>query len=215
VIRVNLLPHAVERRSAPETSQAWLVLVLLVVAAEVAGLFFFHQTKVDELDAATAEVNRIQTQITDINARVQNHDKIKEELEALRQREDAIAKLQSGRKGPTAVLLEVSRILTRGKGPTVDQEKLEQLRAENPLAVFNPAWDTKRLWLTNYDEEQRAVRVEGVARDASDVSEFAQRLRLSQYFESVELKDGGDKSATRKGDEAELVKFALQVKVNY
>jgi type IV pilus assembly protein PilN len=215
VIRVNLLPHAVERRAAPETSQAWLVLVLLVVAAEVAGLFFFHQTKEDELAAATAEVNKIQTQISDINARVKNHANIKQELDSLRQREDAIAKLQNGRKGPTAVLLELSRILTRGKGPTVDPDKMEQLRSENPLAVFNPAWDTKRLWITNYDEDQRAVRVEGIARDASDVSEFAQRLRLSQYFEGVELKDGGDKRASTKSDEAELVKFALLVKVNY
>ncbi len=212
MIRVNLLPHAAERRTAPEASQAWLVFVLLVVLVEVAGLFLFHETKVDELEEVTAEVAQIQTQVDEIGARIKNHDKVKKELEVLRAREDAIAKLQAGRSGPTAVLLELGRILTPNKGPTVDADKLEKLRAENPLAVFNPSWDTRRLWVTQYAEDERSVRVEGVARDASDVSEFAQRLRLSQYFDEVELRDGGDSSASR---EAELVQFALNVKVRY
>jgi type IV pilus assembly protein PilN len=166
---------------------------------EVAALFFFHETKVDELEEVTAEVAEIQTQINDITARVKNHEKIKSELGIYRAREDAIAKLQSGRKGPTAVLLELGRILTPNKGPTVDEEKL-----------------TKRLGLTDYDEEARWVRTEGIARDASDVSEFAQRLRLSQYFDDVQLKKGGGKkSGSRKGGGAELVNFALAVKVRY
>lgn len=211
MIRVNLLPHAAERRATPESSQAWLGLVLLVVMLEVAALFFFHETKVDELEEVTAEVNEVQTQIDDITKRVQNHEKIKQELAVYRAREDAIAKLQSGRKGPTAVLLELSRILTANKGPTVDEAKLEKMRQENPLAVFNPSWDTKRLWLTKYVEEARSVAIEGIARDASDVSEFAQRLRLSQYFEDVQLKKGGGDS----NRDADVVKFALSVKVKY
>lgn len=214
MIRVNLLPHAAERRAAPEgASQAWLVLVLFAVLIEVAALFFFHETKVDELEEITSEVAQIQTQIDEITANVKNHEAVKKELDVLRAREDAIAKLQSGRSGPTAVLLELGRILTPNKGPTVDEEKLEKLRRENPLAVFNPSWDTKRLWVTEYEEKERSVRVTGVARDASDVSEFAQRLRLSQYFDEVELKDGGDaKTAT---SDADLVDFALAVKVAY
>lgn len=211
MIRVNLLPHAAERRAAPESSQAWLGLVLLVVMLEVAGLVFFHETKADELEEVTAEVNEVQTQIDDITKRVKNHEKIKQELSVYRAREEAIAKLQSGRKGPTAVLLELGRILTPNKGPTIDEAKLEKLRQENPLAVFNPSWDTKRLWMTDYVEEARSVAIEGMARDASDVSEFAQRLRLSQFFTDVQLKKGGGK----KGKGADLVEFALSVKVKY
>ncbi len=212
MIRVNLLPHAAERRATPESSPAWLGLVAVVIMLEVAALFFFHETKVDELDEATAEVAEIQTQIDDITAHVQNHAAIKTKLDVYRAREDAIAKLQSGRKGPTAVLLELGRILTSAKGPTVDEQKLEKMKRENPLAVFNPSWDTKRLWLTTYVERARSVQIEGVARDASDVSEFAQRLRLSRYFNGVQLKKGGDSASVA---EASLVKFALAVKVNY
>ncbi|MEZ4446599.1 MAG: PilN domain-containing protein [Polyangiaceae bacterium] len=215
MIRVNLLPHAAERRTAggPETSQTWLLVVMLLVVLEIIVLFFFHQTKEDELADITSEVQRVQTQINDIQARVKDHEKIKAELEQLRAREDAIAKLQAGRKGPTAVLLELGRVLTVGKGPTVDADKLEQLRQTNPNAVYNPAWDPKRLWLQEYAESERNVRLTGVARDGSDVYEFAQRLKLSRYFDDVQLLPG--KQQDKNAKSVDLVNFALQVKVNY
>jgi type IV pilus assembly protein PilN len=218
LIRVNLLPHAADRRAAPESSQAWLLLVMLVVVIEIVGLFFYHQTKEEELTAATAEVQKVTDQINDIKQRVKDHEKIKTELEELRAREEAIAKLQAARKGPTAVLLELSHLLTKGKGPTLDPAKLDQQRQENPNAIWNPSWDPKRVWLTAYQETERNVRLEGVARDAADVSELATRLKLSQYFEEVTMLPGEQKQQTKSSkdeDTVELVKFALQVKVNY
>jgi type IV pilus assembly protein PilN len=213
LIRVNLLPQAGERRSSPESSQTWLLVVMLMVVVEIVGLFFFHQTKEDELEEITGDVTKIQSQITDITARVKDHDKIKAELDVLRQREDAISKLQSGRKGPTAVLLELGRVLTKGKGPTVDAAKLEELKQINPNMIYNPAWDPKRLWLTEYAETERSVRLEGVARDGGDVYELSQRLKLSTYFDDVTLLKGQQTPST--DNSLELVKFALQVKVNY
>jgi type IV pilus assembly protein PilN len=213
LIRVNLLPHAAERRTSPEASQTWLLLVMLVVVVEIVALFFFHQTKEDELAAVTSEVTKVGTQINEIRSRVKDHDKIKQELDVLRSREDAIAQLQAGRTGPTAVLLEMSRVLTKGKGPTVDPDKLEVQKQVNPHAVYNPAWDPKRVWLTDYGETERNVRLEGIARDGNDVYEFAQRLKLSQYFDEVTLLPGQQQDKT--AERGELVKFALQVKVNY
>jgi type IV pilus assembly protein PilN len=218
LIRVNLLPHAADRRAAPESSQAWLLLVMLVVVVEIVGLFFYHQTKEEELAAVTSEVQQINDQINDIKQRVKDHEKIKAELEELRAREEAIAKLQAARKGPTAVLLELSSLLTKGKGPTLDAAKVDQQRQDNPNAVWNPSWDPKRVWLTAYQETERNVRLEGVARDASDVSELATRLKLSQYFEDVTMLPGEQQTKQRTPkdeDQVELVKFALQVKVNY
>jgi type IV pilus assembly protein PilN len=189
------------------------LVILGIVALEVVGLFFFHQTKVDELTEVKAEVGRLTTQINEIKAVVKDHEKIKADLDKLRAREDAIAKLQAGRAGPTAVLLELSRLLTRGKGPTVSQEQLDQQREENPLATYNPGWDTRRVWLTSYAESERYVRVEGLARDASDVSELSQRLKLSRYFEEIELLQGQESAKSVEG--VELVQFALQMTVKY
>ncbi len=215
MIRVNLLPHAGERRTASEGSQTWLLFVMGVVVLEIVGLFFFHQTKQDELSQIQGQVNQLGSQVAEINDLVKNHAAVKKELEMMRAREDAIAKLQNARKGPTSVLLELSKVLTKGKGPTADPEKLEQLKQENPLAVYNPSWDPRRVWLTHYTEEERKVTLQGLARDGGDVYEFAQRLKLSRFFDDVRLKEGSQDKSGDKNDKLELIKFSLEVKVKY
>ncbi|NUQ74445.1 MAG: PilN domain-containing protein [Polyangiaceae bacterium] len=213
MIRINLLPAKRPSASSVTGGQKWLLLVLAAVLGEVVGLFFFHQARLEELDRQNQKNAQVQSQIDEIKRLVANHEEIKKELALLRAREEAIAKLQAGRIGPTAALLELAQILTPGKGPTSDPDKLAQLRKENPLAVYNPSWDTRRLWLTSYIEGERVVRLEGLARDGNDVYELAQRLKLSAYFYDVTLLPG--KKDTAKDSKLELVTFALQMKVRY
>src|SRR6185436_3645977 len=97
---------------------------------------------------------------------------------------------------------------TPGKGPTADPDRLQQLRKENPLSVYNPGWDSRRLWLTKYDESGRVVTIEGLARDGGDVYELAQRLKLSSYFYDVKLLEGKKEQESK--TKVELVKFALE-----
>jgi type IV pilus assembly protein PilN len=214
VIRINLLPQKrAGRGAATETSQWWLFVVLGVGLVQMLGLLLFHQWKGDELTQQNAKNNELQAKITDIKTVVANHEEVKKALAVLRQREDAIAKLQAARSGPTAILLELSRVLTQGRGPTVDQDRLQTLKKDNPLAVFSPTWDTRRVWLTSYNESDRTVRIEGYSRDGNDVSELAQRLRLSVYFYDVTILPG--KKEMDKDTKLELIKFALQMKVRY
>jgi type IV pilus assembly protein PilN len=213
VIRVNLLPQKRGARAAPQQGQRWLLLLLGSVVLQTIVLFLLHQAKLEELDAQKQKNAQIQAQIEDIRKLVANHEEIKKALVVLRAREDAIAKLQSARSGPTAILLELAQILTQGKGPTADPDKIKELRKENPLAVYNPGWDSKRLSLTSYLESQRTVRVEGMARDGTDVYELAQRLKLSSYFYDVTLLPGKKESET--STKLEVVNFALQLKVRY
>lgn len=216
MIRVNLLPQRRDARATAtttQTSQRWLLFVLAAVVLEVIGLFLFHQLKVEELETQVNKNEVLKAEIDNIKKLVANHEEVKKSLAVLRAREDAIAQLQAGRSGPTAVLLEVAQLLTPGKAPTADPDKLAQLRKENPLAVYNPNWDSRRLWLTTYDERDRTVRIEGLARDATDVSELAQRLKLSVYFYDVTMLPGKKEAETP--TKLELVNYALQLKVRY
>jgi len=214
VIRINLLPQKRGARGAQaQASQRWLLAVMGVIVLEIIGLFLFHQMKLEELAAQVDKNARIESQIADIRKLVANHEEIKKALAVLRAREDAISKLQAARTGPTAVLLEVGQILTPGRGPTADADRLAQLRKDNPNLVYNPGWDTRRLWLTSYIESERTVRIEGLARDGSDVSELAQRFKLSSYFYDVALLPG--KKEPERESRIELVNFALQLKVRY
>ena len=215
MIRVNLLPQKRGARgAAPAQSQRWLLVVLGVLVVEIVGLFFLHRKKLDELDAAKAYNRKIDNEIKDIQKFIAPHEEVKKALAQLRAREDAIAKLELARSGPTAVLLELATLLTRDKGPTSDPEVLAQIRSQNPLAGYNPGWDTHRLWLTSYIENDRVVKIEGDARNGADVSEFAQRLKLSVYFYDVTLLPGKKEPETR-DNKLELVHFALQMKVRY
>ena len=214
MIRVNLLPQKRGARgAAPQQSQRWLLIVAGVLVVEVVALFLFYEKKREELADQKAKNARIQGQITDINKLVSNHEDIKKSLALLRAREDAIAKLQSARSGPTAVLLALAQLLTPGKGPTTDPDRLATLRRENPNLVYFPGWDSRRLWLTSYVESERTVRFEGLARDGNDVAELAQRLKLSSYFYDVTLLPG--KKEAEKNAKLEVVNFALQLKVRY
>jgi type IV pilus assembly protein PilN len=216
VIRVNLLPQKKEGRRAgggDGGSQAWLAVLAGVLVLEIVAFIVFHKGKQDELDALNKKNDQVQSSITDIQKQIANHNDIKSQLKELRDREDAIAKLQSARSGPTAAMLELSRILTAGRGPTTDRDKMEQLKRDDPGAVPNPNWDPRRLWLMTYQDADRTVKLSGLARDGEDVSEFLRRLTLSDYFYELKLLP-----ASKQVDSVthlELVKFELSAKVRY
>ncbi len=214
MIRINLIPQKREaRRATSEGSQTWLVVILGVLLLEVVVLIFVHKMKEDELKNIVQQNQRVDAQINDIKRQIANHGEIKAQLKDLRDREEAIKKLQAARTGPTETLLEVAKMLTTGRGPTTDRDKLEQLRRDNPTAVPNVGWDARRLWITNYVENERKVKIVGQARDAEDVSEFLRRLTLSDYFYEVRLMPASKAFDT--DTKLELLKFELSAKVRY
>ncbi len=212
MIRINLMP--VKRRAERgDGSQLWLAVVMVVMLAEVAALFVFHGFKSEELKDQQRKNAELSAQIDQSKSAVANHDDVKGKLDQLRAREEAIGKLQSARTGPTAILLELARLLTPGRGPSVDPDRLSQLRRDNPLAVFNPSWDSRRLWLVKFVENNRKLHLEGFAQDGEDVSELARRMNLSSYFADVKLLP-----AARQIDQTthtEVVSFALEARVKY
>jgi type IV pilus assembly protein PilN len=211
VIRVNLLTQKRDAKKGAEPNQTWLLIVLGVVLVEIVGLIVFHQAKREELARQRRANAELTSQIDTIKKAIANHAEVKAQLEALRAREDAIRALEAARTGPTAVLLELSQLLTLGRGPTVDADQLAQLRKDNPAVVYNPGWDARRLWLTSYQEADHVVKIEGLARDGDDVSELARRLNLSIYFTDVKLLPGS--RSTDSETKLELIHFQLQAKV--
>lgn len=213
MIRINLIPQKRELKRGPEADQRWLLVVLGVVVVEIVALFLLHQVKREELAKQVRKNAELSSQIEQIKKTVANHADVKAQLETLRAREDAIQKLQQARSGPTAVLLELSRVLTQGHGPTVDPDVLAQLRRDNPTAVYNPVWDPKRLWLTSFQETDRVVKIDGLARDGDDVSELARRLNLSMYFADVKLLPASKTVDVE--SKLDVIGFQLQAKMRY
>ncbi|HVJ91003.1 MAG TPA: PilN domain-containing protein [Labilithrix sp.] len=221
MIRINLLPQKKQLRRRGDAgaadsggeSQIWLAFVLGAVLLEVIVLLFVYKTKQDQLTQVQKHNTELSGNIENIKREISQHASIKAQLKELREREEAIEKLQAARTGPTAAMLELSRIMTPGRGPTIDRDKLEQLKRDNPSAVPNASWDPRRLSLVSYKETDRIVKLSGHARDGEDVSEFLRRLSLSDYFYEVKLLPAskGMDSTTK----LELVKFEMSAKARY
>ena len=189
VIRVNLLPQKREARAArsPRRSRrrSWLlararrrcvveVVVLLVRPEDEAGRARRH------LSRRTAE---IQGSIDDIKKQIANHAEIKAQLKELRDREDAIQKLQAARTGPTVDAARARALLTAGRGPDDRPRQARAAEARQPGRVYNPNWDPRRLWLTSLLRSPTAtVKLGGLARDGEDVSELERRLKAQRLF---------------------------------
>lgn len=216
MVRINLLPDkrsAARRATSAEPTQLWLLGALGAAVVTIIACLFVQKMKQDELAAIVAENGRTQGQIDAIKKTISNHGEIQARLKELRDREEAIRKLQQARTGPTSTLLELAHVLTPGRGPTTDRDRLEQLKRDNPAEVYNPNWDARRLWLTSYLETDRTVRLQGLARDGEDVSELERRLKLSDYFTDVKLLPG--QKVVDSASHQELFKFELSAKVRY
>jgi hypothetical protein len=111
------------------------------------------------------------------------------------------------------MLRELSDILTRGKGPHVDQTEYEKLLRRNPNAGFDPRWNPHRLWITGFNERRGRVSIKGRAKDYDDVAEFSKRVNLSTYFTDENLERNTqlvDRSLGLK-----VVQFSIQAKTTY
>lgn len=212
MIRINLLPQP-RRVERQEGSQLWMVAILVLLLVEIAGFFVWHGQLAETLEQQQQRNRVLEAQISQSKKSVANHGEVLKKLEELRSREAAIQELQTARTGPTAVLLELARMLTPGRGPSISPEKLNQVRRENPLSMINAGWDPRRLWINSYVEKDRNVRLDGSARNGEDVSELARRMNLSEYFTDVKLLPG--QKSTDKTSGLQLVDFQLEAKVQY
>jgi type IV pilus assembly protein PilN len=213
MIRVNLLPR--KREAKREGGVAWLVVLVVLFLVEMTGIIVVHAQNKQILDDQKAKNADIEKGINDKKGKIANHEAVKKQLADFQQREDAIVKLQSGRTGPTAMLLEISRIMTPGKMPTVDPEVYEKLRHDNPAALPSEKWDPHRLWILSFKELDRNVQITGIGRTNDDVAEFLRRLSVSRYFAEVKLVKTEEKTDKDATGGLPSIAFEMRAKVRY
>lgn len=211
MIRINLLPVRQSRRVAAGTRQLMVFVVLLVAAIGV--MFLLYETKSSEVESRQRAVATLQRDIERLKKEVGDFDRLKRQRDQLIKQRQVISQLHSARTGPVYMLREFSDILSVGKGPSVNQEKYEQLLRRDPNAGFNPRWNPRRLWIDSIDEKNRNVRILGRAKDHDDVAELLKRMTLSEQFENVQLERNDQALDADAG--FKVVKFSLTCRVTY
>jgi type IV pilus assembly protein PilN len=214
MIRINLLPA---RRNTASTqsvaSKVWGYTYLGASLAWCVALAFVYFSLISDRDQALAQNAEVESQIAKVKAESGNLEQLQKQLEQSKQIEEVVKGLKSARQGPSRMLLELSAILSPSRGPTIDPVKLEELRKSNPEAGITAGWDTRRLWITGFEEHTRACRIVGEARNNEDIAEFLRRLALSAVFDDVVLVRTGQ--PTNASATVALVAFELTCKVRY
>ena len=193
MIRINLLPTKKKAARAAATGGSgsagqWWVMAWLVGWVLVGGAGWWLLGM--EEDAAAAMREQTAAKTRKIEAIKQDIDE--EGLEARKaefaQLKAARLKVEAKRRTPVYVMYELAMILTdakEGGGPDVDEERKRQIVKADSQAEINMLWDPTGLWLTKVEEKGGLLVLEGGARDATDLSEFTRRLRVSTRFDKV------------------------------
>jgi type IV pilus assembly protein PilN len=214
MIRINLLPEA--KRGAVATggsSQMWGVIYLLSCFAWGVVLFLVYLNYNSVLEEQAAKNSELQGQIDRAKSQTENIGEVEAQLAKSKQLEEVVGGLQAARQGPARVLMELSKILSEGGGPTVVSEQLEALRRDNPLGAYNPGWDIRRLYIDSFQETQRKCTITGYGKSNEDVAEFLRRLNVSEVFDKVTLQS--TTAATENTTGLPVVKFSLSCEVKY
>jgi type IV pilus assembly protein PilN len=185
MIRINLLP--VKAAKKREAGQRQVLLLLLVVVGALGIIVVLHLWKTAEIDALKKRNADYAARVAKLKAEIGDYDVIKAQFDELTRQKATIDRLKSGRTGPVGVLREVSDLISKGKGPRLNVAEYEMLLKKDPNAGYNPTWDSRRLWITRYEENNRRVKFSGGAKSFDDVAEFMKRLQLSVYFTDVQL----------------------------
>lgn len=211
MIRINLLPRKpVKRKGKGGIEILVLVCVLIVVGAVLYFMYSSLNGKVEDQKRANAIKL---AKIDSIKADIKDHEKIKTELEEIDAREKIIQELIAGRTGPVQVLMELATILSLGSGPSVHKEQYQELLKRDPSAGYNSEWDSRRLWLTTFKEENREVEFHGMAMSNEDVGEFLRRLKLSDYFYAETLVKTAEVTVPKSN--VPIVSWELKCKIRY
>ena len=208
MIRINLLPT--RRAKRQEAGQRQFVAMGLAILATIGLIVFFHLQATNELEKAKHDNTLLQADVARLKSELGDYDKVRAQREELLRQRKTIQSLETGRTGPVYLLRELSEILSPGKGPTFDRVTYEEALRKDPNAGFSN-WETKRVWLESYAEENLRVRVRGAAKSNEDVAEFLKRLNSSVFFKDVNL----DATAQAAKGSVKYVNFGLSTTVIY
>lgn len=221
MIRINLLPTAKKagpgvRAAGPAPSgsgQGWAITYLVVGFLWMIGLGGVYYVYSMKLDEQVAKNSALEERIDRMKRQSAGLDDCRARIEKSRELEEVVSQLHRARLGPTRVLMEMSKILSENGGPSIDPQRLELIRRENPLAGYNQGWDARRLWVTSFEEDARECTIKGIGKTNEDVAEFLRRLALSDIFENVTLTK--TESVTESTTDLALIGFELSCRVRY
>lgn len=215
MIRINLLPtrgKSKRKKAAAGAANAARPLILLGVLALIAGMVSLYMWY-EQLEAeSTIQV----TKTRDLQKKVEELEKVKQTMEERERSQQILAQqnfifdeLRYDKIGPANALLFLSYVLSKTEDNSFNAKEL-QSQEDNG---WNVSWDPGRLWVTQFEEEEKSVKIRGEAMAHEDVTEFYRRLESSIYF--YDVVPDVQKLEINEDMGLRYVSFKVECKLNY
>ena len=184
MIRINLLPASDRKRrgrtrtTGSGSSQLFGAIVIIVLMAEVGGLYTWYSMLEDEARDARSKAVAAQQKVKSLEKFKTQFEALKAEREALESQQRVFAALEDSRTGPLESLQFLAYVLTKP-----DTQQTDEITAQEGTQRWNVGWDPSRVWITEFSQDDSGFAViKGLARETVDAAEFLRRLETSVYF---------------------------------
>ena len=185
MIRINLLPIKQDRRR--EAGRNQIIIGLAFIAVEIVVFVFLNMNLESKLEEQRNKNGIVKASVDRIIKQVRDHQAIINEIKEFEKRQAAIEGLQTARTGPVFIMLELSNLISKGGRPHIDNDRYQEMIQLDPSSGYDENWDFRRLWITDFTENNRKLHLKGQALTHEDVAEFLRRVNLSDYFVSSTL----------------------------
>jgi type IV pilus assembly protein PilN len=157
------------------------VLGISALVAVAVGCYFVTMSKRGSIDSINLEIVNRQRMIDELQAQVGKVEGFKQQAQNLEQQLNVIRGLEKGRSGPVKLLDEMTDLIPR------------------------------RVWITNYKEQDKKVTIEGVGENGPAIADFMESLKTAKYFANVQLTT----MTLAEQSGSKLQKFTLTMQVKY
>lgn len=207
IIRINLHP-ARKPKAKSNPAQGVLVVCIILMMAVIIGAFVIANDVDSKTKAAKAQAARIQQEIDETNARIQDSASISNTIASLKELQEILGRLASIRQGPQYVLNELSRLLSNPRDVIA--------RKEATQLGWLLAWEPENVMLTSFkDLGNGLVELRGEARGMEDVEEFWTRLKTSPLFRNIKLIEIKDSKNSMTNEIVQSFIFNADANFNY
>jgi type IV pilus assembly protein PilN len=155
MIRINLIPVPKVRKQERLIMEAVVAAVAVVLVTIVC--YWITGEREKAISKLEYENTTIRQQIQQLEARVGQVEKFRQQQETVRSQLEVIRSLEAGRTGPVRMMDELTEIIPR------------------------------QLWINSFREQSQAVTMQGLAADGPVIADFMDSLKQSKYFLNPEL----------------------------
>ena len=195
MIKINLL--AQQRAKRTPKGQQDIAIGMAVVALLGAVVFLFvHQPMQEEVESKRISNGKIKKRNEVLKKKTKDFEKLEAAFEAAQEQQDAIDRLNAARATPAYLMFELSRILRPDTLPTMTEKTARRVQ-NNPNQRLTAGWDPKHVWVSSFVEKKGRFTMKGGAQSDGDMTELAQRLTASMYFNDV-IPQAGDEAADKR-----------------